>query len=69
MSFVLSACDLPQCLLGQPGLVVQQAQYSGRINVEEAQTERRKGKCERCWTTTGGHCAHWGAKVTQELWN
>lgn len=55
--------NLPQCLLGQPGLVVQQAEYSGRIEVEEAQAERREGEGERCRAATSGHRADRRAKV------
>lgn len=55
--------NLPQCLLGQPGLVVQQAEYSGRIEVEEAQAKRRKGEGERRRAATSGHRADRRAKV------
>lgn len=42
---------------------MQQAENSGRIDVEEAQAEGREGEGEGCGAATGGHGAHWGAEV------
>lgn len=47
--------------------MVQQAEYSGRIEVEEAQAERCEGEGERRRAATCGHRADWRAKVAKQL--
>jgi len=59
----------PEGLFCQPGLVVEQAENSGRIDVEEAEAEGREGEGEGGGAATGGHRAHRGAEVAEQLWD